>query len=85
MEVQIQELEVAGFKIVSHNSGGRPIAFVVEWSQGSGGPSIGFLPEYDALAGFGLAALAHCKLLSSGRTIRQIPCIPSFPAARATG
>ena len=33
LEVQIQELEFPGFEIVSHNSGGRPIAFVVEWSQ----------------------------------------------------
>ena len=53
MEVHIRELEAAGFTIVSRDSGGHPTAFIAQWSQGSGGPKLGFLPEYDALPGLG--------------------------------
>ncbi len=54
--VHLRELEAAGFRTVSVGTSGYPTAFVSEWSQGSGGPVIAFLPEYDALPGLGNAA-----------------------------
>ncbi len=68
MEVHIRELEAAGFKMMSRTSGGHPTAFVAEWSQGIGGPKLGFLPEYDALPGLGNAAEAKLKPASNGKT-----------------
>jgi aminobenzoyl-glutamate utilization protein B len=55
-EIHIRELEAAGFAITSRGTSGVPTAFVAEWGQGSGGPIIGYLPEYDALPGLGNAA-----------------------------
>jgi aminobenzoyl-glutamate utilization protein B len=55
-QVHIRELEAAGFRITSRGTAGVPTAFVAEWSQGSGGAVIGYLPEYDALPGLGNAA-----------------------------
>jgi aminobenzoyl-glutamate utilization protein B len=55
-KIHLRELEAAGFRIVSTGTSGTPTAFVAEWTQGSGGPVIGFLPEYDALPGLGNAA-----------------------------
>jgi aminobenzoyl-glutamate utilization protein B len=55
-EIHLRELREAGFTIVSTGTSGIPTAFVAEWSQGEGGPRIGFLPEYDALPGLGNAA-----------------------------
>lgn len=55
-QIHIRELEAAGFRIVSRATAGVPTAFVAEWRQGSGGPVIGYLPEYDALPGLGNAA-----------------------------
>lgn len=55
-QLHINELESAGFRIVSRGTSGVPTAFVAEWSRGSGGPVIGFLTEYDALPGLGNAA-----------------------------
>jgi aminobenzoyl-glutamate utilization protein B len=55
-EIHIRELEAAGFAITSRGTSGVPTAFIAEWSQGSGGPVIGYLPEYDALPGLGNAA-----------------------------
>jgi len=55
-KIHIRELEAAGFAIVSTGTSGIPTAFVAEWSQGEGGPKVGFLPEYDALPGLGNAA-----------------------------
>jgi aminobenzoyl-glutamate utilization protein B len=55
-QIHIRELEVAGFKITSRGTSGVPTAFIAEWSRGSGGPVIGYLPEYDALPGLGNAA-----------------------------
>jgi aminobenzoyl-glutamate utilization protein B len=52
-QVHIRELKAAGFTIVSTGTAGVPTAFVAEWSEGKGGPKIGFLPEYDALPGLG--------------------------------
>jgi len=45
-----------GFTITSTGTSGIPTAFVAEWSQGEGGPIIGYLPEYDALPGLKNAA-----------------------------
>lgn len=53
--IHVRELEAAGFRVATGTSG-VPTAFVAEWSQGTGGPKIGFLPEYDALPGLGNAA-----------------------------
>jgi aminobenzoyl-glutamate utilization protein B len=47
--VHMRELKVAGFRVVSVGTSGTPTAFLMEWSQGSGGAKVGFLPEYDAL------------------------------------
>ena len=55
-QVHIRELDGAGFRITSRATAGVPTAFIAEWSQGSGGPVVGYLPEYDALPGLGNAA-----------------------------
>lgn len=55
-EIHLRELRKAGFTIVSTGTSGIPTAFVAEWTQGEGGPIIGFLPEYDALPDLGNAA-----------------------------
>lgn len=55
-EIHLRELREAGFTIVSTGTSGIPTAFVAEWTQGEGGPKIGFMPEYDALPGLGNAA-----------------------------
>ncbi|AWV24071.1 N-acyl-L-amino acid amidohydrolase [Roseomonas mucosa] len=54
--IHLRELRAAGFTIASQGTSGIPTAFVAEWSQGQGGPKLGFLPEYDALPGLGNAA-----------------------------
>ncbi|MFT3974380.1 MAG: amidohydrolase [Amaricoccus sp.] len=54
--IHLRELEAAGFATRSRGTAGVPSAFISEWSQGSGGPVIGYLPEYDALPGLGNAA-----------------------------
>lgn len=48
--IQADDLERDGFTI-TRDIGGMPTAFMAEWSQGEGGPKIGFLGEYDALPG----------------------------------
>ena len=58
-EIHLRELRAQGFTITSTGTSGIPTAFVAEWSQGEGGPKIGFLPEYDALPGLGNAAEPH--------------------------
>lgn len=55
-KVHLRELEAAGFRTVSTGTSGFPTAFISEWTQGSGGPIIGYLPEYDALPDLGNAA-----------------------------
>jgi aminobenzoyl-glutamate utilization protein B len=55
-EIHLRELRKAGFTIVSTGTSGIPTAFVAEWTQGKGGPKVGFLPEYDALPDLGNAA-----------------------------
>lgn len=54
--IHLRELEAAGFRVVSRGTAGVPTAFIAEWRHGSGGPVIGYLPEYDALPGLGNAA-----------------------------
>jgi hypothetical protein len=54
--IHLRELETAGFTTVSTGTSGYPTAFVSEWTQGSGGPVVAYLPEYDALPGLGNAA-----------------------------
>ncbi len=68
MEVHIRELQAAGFTITHREAGGHPTAFVAEWSLGSGGPKLGFLPEYDALPGLGNAAEPEQKPTADGDT-----------------
>lgn len=68
MEVHLREIEAAGFKIVSRETSGHPTAFVAEWSKGSGGPKIGFLPEYDALPGLGNTAEPAQRPRPDGKT-----------------
>jgi aminobenzoyl-glutamate utilization protein B len=55
-QIHIREIEAAGFRIASRGTAGVPTAFIAEWSQGTGGPVIGYLPEYDAVPGLGNAA-----------------------------
>lgn len=55
-QVHVRELRAAGFRITSTGTAGLPTAFVAEWSQGTGGPVIAYLPEYDALPALGNAA-----------------------------
>ncbi len=54
--IHLRELEADGFTITSRGTSGYPTAFVAEWTQGTGGPVIAYLPEYDALPGLGNAA-----------------------------
>ena len=54
--IHLRELEAQGFRTVSRGTSGIPTAFISEWSQGTGGPVIGYLPEYDALPGLDNAA-----------------------------
>ena len=53
--IHVRELKAAGFSVTTGTSN-IPTAFLAEWHQGSGGPKIGFLPEYDALPSLGNAA-----------------------------
>lgn len=55
-QVHVRELQAAGFRIASTGTAGVPTAFIAEWSQGSGGPVLAYLPEYDALPDLGNAA-----------------------------
>ncbi len=48
--LQSDDLAADGFTITG-DIGGMPTAFMAEWTQGEGGPVIGFLGEYDALPG----------------------------------
>ncbi len=66
-QVHLRELEAAGFTIASRGTSGQSTAFVAEWEQGTGGPRIGFLPEYDALPGLGNAALPQQTPAPNGK------------------
>ncbi|MGH2550711.1 MAG: amidohydrolase, partial [Thermomicrobiales bacterium] len=65
--LQADDLAADGFAI-TRNAGDLPTAFVAEWTQGEGGPIIGFLGEYDALPG-----------LSQERQFGQSPIVPDGP------
>ena len=66
-KLQSESLAEDGFTITS-NIGGLPTAFMAEYSQGEGGPVIGFLGEYDALPG-----------LSQNKVAIENPIIPDSP------
>lgn len=59
-------LEESGFDIISEGTAGVPTAFIAEW--GSGGPTLGFLPEYDALPGLGNEAVPRRESRKDGKT-----------------
>jgi aminobenzoyl-glutamate utilization protein B len=65
--VHLRELAAAGFHTVSTGTAGVPTAFVAEWSQGEGGPKVGFLAEYDALPGLGNAAVPRQEPRADGK------------------
>jgi aminobenzoyl-glutamate utilization protein B len=67
-EVHLRELEAAGFAITSRGTSGQETAFVAEWEQGTDGPRIGFLPEYDALPGLGNAVSPRQEPAPNGKT-----------------
>ncbi len=62
-KVQADYLEKQGFK-VTRGAGGVPTAFVAEWGEGR--PYIGFLGEYDALAGVSQEVSAERKPREEG-------------------
>ncbi|WP_043834043.1 M20 family metallopeptidase [Muricoccus aerilatus] len=64
VEEQIAQLEAEGFR-VTRNVAGIPTAFVAE--SGEGGPVIGFLGEFDALAGLSQeAGVAEKRAVEAG-------------------
>lgn len=66
IEEQIALLEAEGFR-VTRNLGGIPTAFMAE--AGSGGPVLGFLGEFDALAGLSQeAGIAEQRAMTPGAT-----------------
>ncbi|WEF26639.1 amidohydrolase [Klebsiella aerogenes] len=69
-KIHKEALEKEGFTIISSGTSGIPTAFVAEWNQGSGGPKIGYMPEYDALPGLKNAAEPQ---RDSDRTANQLP------------
>jgi amidohydrolase len=67
-------LEDHGFQ-VERGLGNMPTAFRAVYQQGDGGPSIGFLTEYDALAGIGHACGHHLQgpcILAAANAVRQM-------------
>jgi aminobenzoyl-glutamate utilization protein B len=66
--VHLRELEASGFTTVSTGTSGYPTAFVSEWTQGTGGPVVAYLPEYDALPGLGNAPEPRQTPAASGIT-----------------
>lgn len=63
-----QTLQDAGFALVSVGTAGVPTAFIAEWTQGSGGPIVGFLLEYDALPDLGNAPMPRQQPRDDGKT-----------------
>jgi len=68
MNIHIRELRAAGFTIEGPGVSGVPTAFIAEWSQGEGGPKVGYLPEYDALPGLGNATEPSQTPTANGNT-----------------
>ncbi len=62
-KAQADYLEKQGFKVI-RRAGGIPTAFVAEWGEGR--PYIGFLGEYDALAGLSQEVSAEKKPRKEG-------------------
>lgn len=83
-QIHIRELEAAGFRIASRAKSGIPTAFIAEWSQGAGGPTIGYLPEYDALPGLGNAAEPRQTPGPTGAAVGH-GCGHNIPGAGCTG
>jgi aminobenzoyl-glutamate utilization protein B len=65
-QLQADSLAADGFTI-ERNVGGLPTAFMAEFTQGEGGPIIGFLGEYDALPG-----LSQNKVSVQTRSFRTV-------------
>lgn len=82
MKVHLREIERAGFRIVSTGTSGVPTAFVAEWTQGTGGPVVAYLPEYDALPSLGNAAVPR---QSPGETLAGHGCGHNMIGAGCTG
>jgi aminobenzoyl-glutamate utilization protein B len=82
--VHVRELEAAGFRTVSTGTAGVPTAFLSEWRQGSGGPVLAFLPEYDALPDLGNAAEARRTPGPTGSAVGH-GCGHNVLGAGATG
>lgn len=66
-KLQSDDLAAEGFTITK-NVGDMPTAFMAEYTEGEGGPIIGFLGEYDAL-----------PQLSQERSPDQSPIVPDGP------
>jgi aminobenzoyl-glutamate utilization protein B len=82
MQVHLRALEAAGFRTVSTGTAGVPTAFLSEWSQGTGGPVIAYLPEYDALPSLGNAGEPR---QTPGRTSGGHGCGHNLLGAGSTG
>jgi aminobenzoyl-glutamate utilization protein B len=82
--IHLRELEAAGFTTISTGTSNVPTAFISEWTQGSGGPIIGYLPEYDALPGLGNAAEPRQTPAETGITTGH-GCGHSMLGAGCTG
>lgn len=67
-QILIRELRDVGFKIEGPGVSGVPANFIAEWSQGNGGPIVGFMAEYDALPGLGNAAEPRQTPRTDGET-----------------
>ena len=59
-DLLVKYLEEKGFS-VERGTGGLETAFRATWEQGQGGPSIGFMMEYDALRNLGHACGHHLQ------------------------
>lgn len=78
-------LEKEGFTIISSGTSGIPTAFIAEWSQGSGGPKVGYMPEYDALPGLKNAAEPRQDEDSTSRNLPGHGCGHNMLGAACTG
>ncbi|HID8954724.1 amidohydrolase [Klebsiella variicola] len=78
-------LEKEGFTIISSGTSGIPTAFIAEWSQGSGGPKVGYMPEYDALPGLKNAAEPRQDEDSASSNLPGHGCGHNMLGAACTG
>ena len=83
-KLHMDALVKEGFTITSSGTSGIPTAFVAEWTQGTGGAKIGYLPEYDALPGLGNAAEPQQTPAPSGNTVGH-GCGHNMLGAACTG